>query len=150
MVFFLCNRKIWDFDRYLEAVVVEGCEVERDNSPCETSLFLFVIHFPVGFPPFKWGRWSPDDFDAITCGSHIGWEAPLSYSFCTKANVTSRWVSVQQRQIAAVTGPPGDVHRSTSFSLHRGGVLQHCLTGIVMFHDIIFPPADDRGPPVPG
>lgn len=43
---------MWDFDRNLEAVVVEeGCEVGRDNSPCETSHFLFMIRFPVGFPP---------------------------------------------------------------------------------------------------
>lgn len=42
---------MWDFDRNLEAVVVEeGCEVGRDNSPSKTSLFLFMILFPLGFP----------------------------------------------------------------------------------------------------
>lgn len=99
---FPSNRKMRNLDGNVRAE--EGNEVGTDNSVCgalvkpsETSVLLFVIHLysgdlqrTVGFP-LQTGKWSPNAFGVFKCGSHVDAcrEAPLTYSFCTKASVTS-------------------------------------------------------------
>lgn len=69
---------------------------------CETSPLLILIHLWSAVCgeifwvfPFNWGRWYPNDFGVMKCGSHMDaqWEAPLTYSFCTKATVTWGWLT---------------------------------------------------------